>query len=93
MLSQQKFHAIASAIAPTIPRVVNYSITEYQIDLTVHSRSGKQKYHVLLEYNPETDGFRATDPYSGGGAKIVFRREFQQLRRRLDLKNPSHIQY
>ncbi len=38
MLSQQKFHAIASAIAPTIPRVVNYSITEYQIDLTVHSR-------------------------------------------------------
>lgn len=83
MLSQSEFAAIASEIAPYIPRVVDYSVSGYTVNLEVRSGSGKQRYSVTIDYDPAADDFGGIDPYPGGGAKIIFKREFRERQRSL----------
>lgn len=79
MLSRSAFETIASEAAAGVPRVVDYSISGYTVALTVRSASGKQRYNLIIEYDPVADRFGGVDPYPGGGAKIVFRRRFREL--------------
>ena len=78
MPSQPEFEAIASEVAAGLSRVVGYSISGYTVVLTVRSASGKQRYQVIIEYDPVADSFSGVDPYPGGGAKISFQRDFRQ---------------
>jgi hypothetical protein len=83
MLSQSEFAAIADEVASNIYNVVDHSISGYRIVLTVRSGSRKLRYPVTIEYDPVEDSFAHNDPYPGGGAKIIFRREFRERQRAL----------
>ena len=82
-LSKPEFEMISREIAGGIHGVVGCSFTGFRVTLTVRSRSGKLNYEAGAEYDPESGQLTVWNPYQGGGATIIFRREFADRMRAL----------
>jgi hypothetical protein len=74
---------IAREIAEHIYEIVGCSVTGFRVTLTVRSRSGKLTYEAYAKYDPESGELAVQNPYPGGGATIIFRREFAERVRTL----------